>query len=391
MLSRVGEFERQVADRCERPKRNCVEARRGEKYAGRQGFDERVRRCWQNRLMRRLVLFAAAVASALAATVVVVPLAQAASLPDLQRCAAIDDNALRLACYDAAMTAEPTDRPRPSPLLVEPEQAQRPSMLAERWAIGVSGRDSRFDLRPHKPSYFLGARYSDRPNRLPASPSKPALAEPIDLQTVEAKFQLSFKVKLADFSELGGAALWAGFTQQSHWQWFNGGVSRSFRESDYEPELMLALHPERELFGWRWRLLVLGLSHQSNGRDEPLSRSWNRVYAQFGIERGDFALLLRPWWRIPERASDDDNPDIHRYMGHGDVVGIYRRGEHSFSALARYSAASGRGGLQLGWNFPIARRVHGYVQLFSGYGESLIDYNVRQNTIGVGISLADFL
>jgi phospholipase A1 len=330
-------------------------------------------------------------ASAAAALCVSPMAAVAANLAELERCAEIQDNALRLACYDAAMLAAPADRPQPSTLLAAPSLPRQPSLLEERWAIGVSGRDSRFDLRAHKPSYFLGARYSDAPNRLPTSPSKPALPADLDLKAVEAKFQVSFKVKLADFSEFGGTALWAGFTQQSHWQLYNGRNSRPFRESDYEPELMLALHPDAEALGWRWRLLVIGLNHQSNGRDEPLSRSWNRVYAQVGIERGNFALLLRPWWRIPESAGDDDNPDINRYMGYGDIVGVYRHRQHTFSALARYNAASSRGALQLGWSFPLGRRVRGYVQAFTGYGESLIDYNVRQNTIGLGVSLADFL
>jgi phospholipase A1 len=35
--------------------------------------------------------------------------------------------------------------------------------------------------------------------------------------------------------------------------------------------------------------------------------------------------------------------------------------------------------------------VRGYVKLFSGYGETLIDYNWNQTTIGIGITLNDWL
>lgn len=316
----------------------------------------------------------------------------------VESCKAVADPAARLACYDRATgrtaPAEDTSPQARALLLDSPRpQGAEPSLIGDRWGLDVSPADSRFDLRAHRPSYILLGRHSDAPNLLPTSPSKPPLAEPLDVQSIEAKFQLSFKFKLADLSrELGlPLGIWAAYTQQSQWQVYNPGVSRPFRETNYEPELMVALHPDREWLGWRWRLAALGINHQSNGRSEPLSRSWNRVVAQFGVERGDLALILRPWVRLREDGTTDDNPDINRYLGHGDLTLVWAPGTHQLSVSGRYNPNSGYGAVQAHWTFPIARRVRGIVQVFSGYGESLIDYNVRQTTYGLGISLADHL
>jgi phospholipase A1/A2 len=309
----------------------------------------------------------------------------------LEHCARITNPDARLACFDRVVpepTEPPGDRFTPAP-------EDEPSLIGDRWGIGISDRDSRFDLRPHKSSYLLLGRYSDAPNTLPTSPTKQPLAEPLDIDPTEAKFQFSFKVKLADLEQtlsgLPPAAVWVGYTQQSQWQVYNPHVSRPFRETNYEPELMLAFFPDRNVLGWRWRLAVLGLNHQSNGRSDPLSRSWNRVFAMFGFERDNVAVLVRPWVRLKEHYNKDDNPDLTRYLGYGDVTTVYKYAGHTLSLLVRYNPASGRGALQAAWNFPLHRRVRGYLQWFSGYGESLIDYNWRQNTVGIGVSLSDAL
>lgn len=341
----------------------------------------------------RLLCFAAAAGALL-------PAARAEVADELARCRDIPDPAQRLACYDAAVRTPappvPVDTsPAARAVLVDtaaPAAPQR-SLLGDRWALDVPPEDSRFDLRPHRPVYFLLGRYSDAPNQSPATPTREPVELTQALDRTEAKYQISFKAKLADFSrELGmPLAIWAAYTQQSNWQIYNSGLSRPFRETDYEPELFVTTHPDLEFFGWRWRLAGLGISHQSNGRSEPLSRSWNRIVAQFGVERGDVAILFRPWIRLRESTGKDDNPDLTRYLGHSETVLVWTPGEHQFSLAGRLNADSGKGALQAHWTFPLVRRVRGIVQVFSGYGESLIDYNHRQTTIGVGISLADHL
>lgn len=294
------------------------------------------------------------------------PAVHAAERAALEACARVADATARLACFDRLVP----------PAAGGPTHSQPTPLIAP-----LTGGEAS----------LLLARYSDAPNELPTSPSKPPLAEPQSVRPTEAKYQVSFKVKLADFEDWFGASIWAGYTQQSQWQVYNPGLSRPFRETNYEPEAMLAFHPDRSVLGWRLRLVAIGINHQSNGRSEPLSRSWNRATLTLGFDRGDFGLLVRPWVRIKEPAEKDDNPDITRYLGHGDVVGVYRWREHTLSALARYNPASGKGAAQLSWTFPLHRRVRGHLQYFTGYGESLIDYNVRQNTFGIGIALADWL
>jgi len=116
---------------------------------------------------------------------------------------------------------------------------------------------------------------------------------------------------------------------------YNKSISSPFRENNFEPELMGVIHTDYDLFGLKGRFINIGLVHQSNGRQDPLSRSWNRIYAQFGFERGGFGLMVRPWYRIREDWTADNNPDITTYMGYGDVVATYAWGGHMVSLVLR--------------------------------------------------------
>jgi len=51
------------------------------------------------------------------------------------------------------------------------------------------------------------------------------------------------------------------------------------------------------------------------------------------------------------------------------------------------------GAVELGWSFPLRHYPNrkSYVQYFSGYGESLIDYDQYVNRLRIGIALTDWL
>ncbi|MCX9158174.1 phospholipase A [Niveibacterium sp. 24ML] len=301
----------------------------------------------------------------------------------------------RLACYDR-------ESGRNTRKALAPKPASEPvsSRLSERWELNPEHKTGTFQFRYHQPIYFL-VNWSDNINTSPSSPThsvnlKAAGDEYNELpwMATEVKFQLSFKVKAWENMIGDNGDLWLAYTQRSFWQLFNKDVSAPFRETNYSPELINTWRTDLSAGGVSLKMVNLGLIHQSNGRAGEFSRSWNRVYAQFGVEAGNLAVLVRPWHRLEEEISNDDNPDIEDYMGRGDLTAIYLRGKHQFSLVGRHSLRSGdrsHGSLEFDWGFPIQGNLKGYLQVFTGYGSSLIDYNHKQTTIGAGISLAEWL
>ncbi|MGQ0798977.1 MAG: phospholipase A [Pseudomarimonas sp.] len=314
--------------------------------------------------------------------------------PDSQACVSIDDTQARLVCYDTAHGRESSGpwvadvSERSEAARAEPTSSEPTSTLDALWELDAAHKRGTFNLLPHHANYLLLGRYSDNPNNLPNTPSPDhQLDDPLQVDPTEAKFQFSVKVKAWENLFGDNGDIWFAYTQQSNWQVYNSDQSAPFRETNYEPEGILSFRTDWSALGWRWRLLNLGFVHQSNGRPLPLSRSWNRAYAQFGFERGNLTVLARPWFRISENESSDDNPDITRFTGSGDLRLTYSRAGHHYSALGRYSDTGKRGSVQLEWAFPISGLLKGYVQATSGYGESLLDYNHSQNTLGVGVLL----
>jgi len=270
---------------------------------------------------------------------------------------------------------------------IEPGEPIRTRLELEQAAAA-----NRFAILAHRPNYVvLGSYNFAEPNEGPFDEAYPG--EDVDLERFETKFQISLKVPVA--RELFGdnGHLYAAYTNRSFWQVANTDISRPFRETNHEPEAWLSFDNDWEFLGWRNALVDLGVSHQSNGRGGVLSRSWNRLYARLVFEHEDLAVTLKPWWRIPEADGEDDNPDIEDYLGNFELLAAYRHGRHSFSAMLRNNLDFGdnRGAVQLDWSFPLNRNLRGYVQWFNGYGESLIDYNVRVNTVGFGLLLTDWL
>lgn len=323
-------------------------------------------------------------------------------------CPSIVNDMERLACYDSktpptGKASTQVDVPelgtmtdQPSPPAADEGNRQRSlaSVLKDHWELDAGSKRGIFTLRPYKPMYVLPFTYTDNINSTPSTSVPGGMsAGQQGVKSVEAKFQVSVKTKVAENLFGDNGDLWLGYTQSSRWQAYNKERSRPFRETVYEPEAMLVFRTDYELSGLNGVMAGIGLNHQSNGRSHSLSRSWNRVIAQAGFEHGDWIAIVRPWWRLPESRHSDDNPEIENYVGRAEIMVARKWQGHVFSLQARHSLRVGdnsRGSAQVAWSFPISGNLKGYVQLFSGYGESLIDYNHRQNVIGLGFSVADW-
>jgi phospholipase A1 len=348
---------------------------------------------------------------AAALLVAAAPAAAATAVPGAE-CLSIPVESERLACFDRAVgdaaraageAAAPggslagsgavTTARAPAPASTEatpaPPQTVPPSMIDSAWGFLPDSRKAY--VRLYQPNYILFGRYTTDVNRAPYEPLFEAFAEDYDFEDVEAKFQISFKGRLAT-TEDRRWGLWFAYTQQNQWQVYNSDISSPFRETNYMPELFGSFRPDVDLCGLRFNLLNFGFNHQSNGRADPISRSWDRLFIEGGFERGNLALLVRAWTRVEPGDYEDDNPDITDYMGHGQVTALYRWHDNTFTLMGRGNLSTGKGAAQFDWTSrPILGPMRVYFQLFSGYGESLIDYDWNQTTVGLGVSLNSLL
>lgn len=366
----------------------------------------------------RFLLFAVAAA---------LPAAAVASDAALQ-CTLLQDNALRLACYDKVFAAQlPPEQPlseheadgKPQLDVVQsvrqsignkeatlvfdtPEGQAEPSQELADAAAAYTPLSQMYDLdandphgiltvREHNPMYLMPVWYNSSPNYAPSSPTRGAASQErfSDQKRIETKMQVSFKSKIAEDLFKSRADLWFGYTQKSDWQIYNQGRrSAPFRNTDYEPEIFITQPVKAQLpWGGRLRMLGVGFAHQSNGQSRPESRSWNKVYAMAGMEWGKLTVIPRVWMRLFDSSGEDnDNPDLTKYLGYGDVKLQYRLNDkHNFSTTLRYNPKSGYGAAEAAYTFPIKGKLQGVVRGFHGYGESLIDYNHKQSGIGFGL------
>jgi outer membrane phospholipase A len=262
----------------------------------------------------------------------------------------------------AARSAPPNTAPAPSDAKPVDNKTEAASV-----AIGPSDTDrARFAsaFSPYEPNYFS------------LSPDN----------SLNAKFQVSVKFRLfnEDTQTSFLEKLYLAYSQTSIWE--IGSSSAPFYDTSYRPSLFFL---DEDVSQWpfrKWSRLGFqaGIEHESNGKDGIASRSINIAYV-----RPTFTLPFADAWFVSVSPKiytyvEKETPDIAYYRGYSDV--LLKIGETEGVQLATtlrkgtgeapYSAELD---LSIPLRTPLLGNLGGYLHLqyFSGWGESLLDYNRR--------------
>lgn len=241
------------------------------------------------------------------------------------------------------------------------------------------------NLEPYKPifvlnTWFLNGEGTDK-----------------GYQDEELLLQFSFKRRIY-------WNLYFAYSHKAYWQIYDFGNSRPFREHNYNPELFLEWDDTL-----RFDHIRLGLiEHESNGEKlrydkngQPVnySRTWNRTYVYVRKAVHPMITLGLKAWVVTD--SDDpedgsfivDNSDIQQYMGNGEFYAEIGQFPTFITVMLRQGWKTGTETIRVEGRLPL-HQIMGwqdqgldlFIQLFSGYGDSLIDYNRKITRFSLGVA-----
>lgn len=233
-----------------------------------------------------------------------------------------------------------------------------------------------FDKRPYfglyKDNYFI---FGPPLNRKP------------DKANTNVKFQISFMQRLTNNKFPGGAYLYLFYTQKVEWHVLEASLPMS--DLSFNPGIGLAkpIFCKDKFLG----KVCVQVEHESNGKDGECSRSWNKISFGANVLILDNLMVHAKFW-IPI-IDGGQNRDILDYCG------IYQDGVQFKTPNERW-----RFGVTFvklcGWNlkhnvitdvqyFFSKKADWGlYAQLYSGYGENLLEYKAYKCQLRFGIVIS---
>ena len=268
--------------------------------------------------------------------------------------------------------------------------------IDQYWELTPEHKRGLYRMRTFQANYLLPYHYSSNINQRPSSPTLGPAASNGIYRNHEAKIQISLRTKVREDFLLPNADIWVAYTQTSMWQIWTHEDSAPFRSTDHNPEIFYVV-PVTEQFDFfpgpiNLRMFRFGLAHQSNGQREPESRSWNYWVFSGAFDIKDVFFEATYKRRINESIDNDDNPDLVHYGGNLETsfTGVLNTTTYRFTRTSPNFSLN-RGAWQLDLTHPVYPSmpdgIRFHLQIFSGYNETMLDYNHRQNRTGIGFVL----
>ena len=241
----------------------------------------------------------------------------------------------------------------------------------------------------YKPVYFIfgsGTEYSD------------------DLVKVGFSFKYDF---LSEFK----TGIYIAYAQTMFWDFW--GESGPFKEINFSPELFLRFESGNNFIS-DVNIPLLdyiqgGWEHRSNGKDGEFSRGWDRIYGELQLKLGrtfyikaaaKYFYYLDTDFLNGSLFSLSDNPDIENYTSNFEFrFTIGYKDMPIFFIPHKIVISAGPGGgknqfdFEKGWQQAdiyfgkLIGDVRAYVQVWNGYGQSVLDYNQSSFSAHFGIAI----
>jgi phospholipase A1 len=288
---------------------------------------------------------------------------------------------MMVAGYVHAATVTPDPQ---TPLIFKKAAAAPKSIIEEKVSEKKAADKNPISIALYNPTYILPYYYTASPYYSIYNNQTPDNQK---IQRNEFKSQLSFVVPL--FHPMSNlrpdGTINIAYTQLNYWQVY--ASSQYFRETNYEPELFYEDHIKSALFR-------LGVDHQSNGRGGQLERSWNRAVSTVQMSGDNWLVGMKAWALIfTGESSQLHNSDIAKFLGYENVLFSYKFQSKAVLSVQLQNLESfmRRGYGEITLSYPVLRHMSLYAQYFNGYGQSLLEYNHRTQSAGVGVSFNDWI
>lgn len=206
----------------------------------------------------------------------------------------------------------------------------------------------------------------------------------VNKYTSDAKFQISLRHRLYRKLLPFKTYVFFTYTQKSFWNIYR--KSAPFADNNYNPTIGFGRNFIRN-HRIEW-MGMLQFEHESNGRDSIWSRSWNRVtFTAIYLPDAHFSFQAKAW--IAMQVAKE-NKHLTRYAGIGHLAATYVNNDGRLSCSALLIKRGGWN-LNANWQLQLAYRLfkednqYLFLQIYTGYGESMMDYNQYRHFVRLGV------